>query len=185
MTPQVRATERAVLAEGEWLSHQAIAENLGIFKADVTVWTQAVSSAQGSRCKGKRASVLAQSSNVPFVPFRNVPFWPTGGHDARGDHRVDAASATPAEGGRGGHGPAADASGGRVAVGTHDAAGEAPGGGLPGRGSRGPGLPALGAAFEPTAEGAVAGGDPRPAGGALPGLRANPGAGEAPGGTPD
>ena len=41
--------------------------------------------------------VLAQSSNVPFVPFRNVPFWPTGGHDARGDDRIDAARATPAK----------------------------------------------------------------------------------------
>ena len=60
--------------------------------------------------------LLAQSSNVPFVQFSNVPFWPTGGHDARGDHRVDAASATSAEGRRGGHGPAADTGGSRVAV---------------------------------------------------------------------
>ncbi len=46
-------------------------------------------------------SVLAQSSNVPFVQFRNAPFCQRAG-DAKGDDRVDEASATPPEGRRGG-----------------------------------------------------------------------------------
>ena len=80
-------------------------------------------------CQAVPTWVLAQSSNVPFVPFENVPFGD--GDDARGDDRVELAGATPAEGHRGGHGPAADAGGGRVAVGTHHGEGEAPGGGVP------------------------------------------------------